>query len=77
MRKSKSKRLFQQIFFTVLMLTLLSGGISFWLASTPELSPNQNRIFEISTNTWQAGINSIFGLLGFKALEALQQDQEK
>lgn len=59
------------------MLTLISGGTSFWLASYSKLSPSQNRIFEISTITWQMGMNVIFGLLGSKTLEAPHQDEEK
>lgn len=77
MNSIKSKPVFQQVFFTVFMLTLISGGTSFWLASYSKLSAYQNRIFEISTITWQMGMNSIFGLLGSKTLEAFQQDKEK
>ena len=58
---------FQQIFFTVLFLTLLSGGTSLWLAKEENLSQQQNRIFETTTMTWNMGIGVIFGLLGGKA----------
>jgi hypothetical protein len=77
MNKTRNKSVFQQVFFTVFMLTLVSGGTSFWLASYPNLSPQQNRIFEIATITWQVGMNTIFGLLGSNTLEALQQGKEK
>ncbi|MDJ0635298.1 MAG: hypothetical protein QNJ34_19055 [Xenococcaceae cyanobacterium MO_188.B29] len=58
---------FQQVFFTVLFLTLLSGGTSLWLADKENLSEQQNRIFETTTMTWNMGIGVIFGLLGGKA----------
>ena len=59
---------FQQIFFTVLFLTLLSGATSLWLAERNNLSQQQNRIFETTTMTWNMGIGVIFGLLGGKAI---------
>ena len=58
---------FQQIFFAVLFLTLLSGGTSVWLAGKEKLSEQQNRIFETTTMTWNMGVGVIFGLLGGKA----------
>lgn len=58
---------FQQIFFAVLFLTLLSGGTSLWLADKDKLSEQQNRIFETTTMTWNMGIGVIFGLLGGEA----------
>lgn len=68
---------FQQVFFTVLFLTLLSGGISIWMASNENLTPQENRIFENSTSTWQMGVGAIFGLLGGKAAEIWQPNQEE
>ena len=59
--------IFQLVFFTVLFLTLLSGGTSLWLADKENLSDRQNRIFETTTTTWNMGIGVIFGLLGGKA----------
>lgn len=58
---------FQQIFFTVLFLTLLSGATSVWLAGQKSLSQQQNRLFETTTMTWNMGVGVIFGLLGGKA----------
>lgn len=66
---------FQQIFFTVLFLTLLSGGTSLWLAGKDNLSEQQKRIFETTTMTWNMGVGVIFGLLGGKAT-ALTQNKE-
>lgn len=62
---------FQQVFFTVLFLTLSSGGVSYSMASQPNLSPNQNRIFENAMATWQMGVGAIVGLLGGKATDLL------
>ena len=58
---------FQQVFFTVLFLTLLSGGMSLYLADKENLSEQQKRIFETTTMTWNMGVGVIFGLLGGKA----------
>ena len=58
---------FQQVFFAVLFLTLLSGGTSLWLADQTDLSEEQIRIFETTTMTWNMGVGVIFGLLGGKA----------
>lgn len=68
---------FQQVFFTVVSLTLLSGGTSFWLASQHYLTPQQNRVFESCSTTWQMGIGAIFGLLGSKATDLFHQEEEK
>ncbi len=66
---------FQQVFFTVLLLTLLSGGTSLWLAGKENPSEQQNRIFETTTMTWKMGVQVIFGLLVGKAT-ALNQNNE-
>jgi hypothetical protein len=67
---------FQQVFFTVVCFTLLSGGASCWMASQKGLTHEQSRIFEICNTTWSMGVGAIFGLLGGKALEILNSDQE-
>lgn len=61
---------FQQVFFTVVCLTLLSGGGSLWLSGKGNLSPEQTRVFETCQTTWNTGIVAIFGLLGSKALSS-------
>jgi hypothetical protein len=65
--KIKIISVFQQVFFTVVCFTLLSGGVSLWLANQNELSPEQTRLFENCNLTWNTGIGVIFGLLGSKA----------
>lgn len=72
-----SKRLFKQVFFTVVSLTILSGGTSLLLASQEQLSPQQKRVFETSSATWQMGIEAISGLLGGKATNFFHQKQEQ
>ena len=67
MNKKITSSKFQQVFFTVLFLTLLSGGTSLWLADKENLSEQQIRIFETTTMTWNMGVGVIFGLLGGKA----------
>lgn len=68
---------FQQVFFTVVCFTLLSGGASVWLAAKDNLSAQQNRVFETCNTTWNMGIGAIFGLLGSKATELFQPDDEE
>ncbi|MEM0979519.1 MAG: hypothetical protein AAGH78_04505 [Cyanobacteria bacterium P01_H01_bin.58] len=68
---------FQQVFFTVVFLTLLSGGTSLTLAAQKNLSPHQDRIFESFTTTWQMGVGAIFGLLGSKATDLFQADNDE
>ena len=75
MNKKSTISKFQQIFFTVLFLTLLSGGTSLWLAGKEKPSEQQKRIFETTTMTWNMGVGVIFGLLGGKAT-ALPQKKE-
>ncbi|MBE9069712.1 hypothetical protein IQ260_23995 [Leptolyngbya cf. ectocarpi LEGE 11479] len=67
---------FKLVFFTVLLLTLLSGGTSLWLASQDNISSHQDRIFESSATTWQMGVGAIFGLLGSKATDLFQANDE-
>lgn len=76
MKKMNTTPAFQQVFSTVLFLTLLSGGVSCWMASHPDLSPQQNRIFENAMTTWQIGVGAIVGLLGGKATDLLRVDGE-
>ena len=70
---------FQQVFFTVVCFTFLSGGTSLWLAAKNNLSPQQTRVFETCNTTWNMGIGAIFGLLGSKAtelFESVEDDEE-
>ncbi|MDV3351402.1 hypothetical protein QGP82_22050 [Leptothoe sp. LEGE 181152] len=68
---------FQQVFFTVVFLTLLSGGTSLTLAAQKNLSSHQDRIFESATTTWQMGVGAIFGLLGSKATDLFQAEDNE
>jgi hypothetical protein len=68
---------FQQVFFTVVCFTLLSGGTSLWLAAKDNLSSQQTRVFETCNTTWNMGIGAIFGLLGSKATDLLQSKEDK
>lgn len=67
---------FQQVFYTVVCFTLLSGGVSICLAAQEDLSPQQIRMFETCNTTWNMGIGAIFGLLGSKATNLLESDEE-
>lgn len=77
MRNLKITSTFQQVFFTVVFLTLLSGGTSLTLAAQKDLSPHQERIFESFTTTWQMGVGAIFGLLGSKATDLFQANDDE
>jgi len=76
MNKFKMTPVFQQVFFTVVCFTLLSGGTSLWLAAKNNLSPQQTRVFETCNTTWNMGIGAIFGLLGSKATELFQSAED-
>lgn len=71
MKNNKPISAFRLVFFTVLFLTLLSGGVSYGIASQRDPSPQQNRIFENAMATWQIGVGAIVGLLGGKATDLL------
>jgi hypothetical protein len=60
---------FQQILFTVLFLTTLSGGAAIGLSSQPDLTEAQKQVLGTCTATWQTGIGAIFGLLSSRATE--------
>jgi hypothetical protein len=77
MNKFKPATAFQEIFCTVICFTLLSGGGSFWLAAKDNLSPQQNRVFETCNTTWNMGIGAIFGLLGSKAADLFQPNDDE
>ena len=76
MKSVKLSAAFQQVFFTTVCLTLLSGTGSIWLSSKGNLSPEQTRVFETTQTTWNMGIGAIFGLLGSKAADLLDEDQD-
>lgn len=67
---------FRLVFSTVVGFTLLSGFTSICLSTQDNLTPQQTRVFETSTTTWNMGIGAIFGLLGSKATDLFQSDQE-
>jgi len=67
---------FQLVFCTVIGFTLLSGFTSIWLSTEDILSPQQTRVFETCNTTWNMGIGAIFGLLGSKATDLFQSDEE-
>lgn len=77
MNKFKITPAFHEIFCTVICFTLLSGGGSFWLAAKDNLSPQQNRVFETCNTTWNMGIGAIFGLLGSKATDLFQPNDDE
>jgi hypothetical protein len=67
MRKASMKRAFRQVFKAILFFTLLSGGTSLWLASQQKLSPQQSRILDIASKSWQIGLKVVFELAIVKA----------
>ena len=77
MKPVKLSAAFQQVFFTAVCFTLLSGASSIWLSGKGNLSPEQTRVFETCNTTWNMGIGAIFGLLGSKAADLLDEDQER
>ena len=76
--KNTSRQRFSVIFWLSRCKTfeLPIATISVWLAGQKTLSPQQIRVFENTTNTWQTGIGVIFGLLGGKAADLLDEDED-
>ncbi len=71
------RREFHEVFFTTVSLTLLSGVTSLWLSFQAPLSPQQTRVFESCSATWQMGIGAVFGLLGSKATHLFHQEEDE
>ncbi len=67
---------FLLVFATTTSLTLLSGGCAIRLSGSDSLTPHQTRVFETCNTTWNMGIGAIFGLLGSKAADLLDEDQD-
>jgi hypothetical protein len=67
MKSTKLSSAFQQVFFTAVCFTLLSGAGSLWLSGKGSLSPEQTRVFETCNTTWNLGITTVFGMLSAKA----------
>ena len=67
---------FQEVFLTVVLLTVLSGGTSVYLAYQQTLSTQQQHIFVSLTTTWQMGVGAIFGLLGRKSTDLFLPQSE-
>jgi hypothetical protein len=76
MNNSKITSTFKLVFGTVVGLTMLSGGTAFSLAAQEQLSPQQTRVFETCSATWQMGVGAVFGLLGSKATDLFHLEQE-
>jgi hypothetical protein len=77
MNNLKPTSTFKLVFFTVVSLTLLSGGTSVWFASQEQLSLPEEQVFQTSSETWQTGIGAVFGLLGGQAANLLHQEEKK
>lgn len=65
------------VFAAALFLTLLSGGLSFWLAAQTGLSDQQLTLFDRCTKGCEAGIRSIFWLLSAKATDLLSPSSKE
>jgi hypothetical protein len=57
---------FQEVFLTVVLLTLLSGGASVYLSSQQALSTQQQHLCISLMTTFQMGFKSMIELLGRK-----------
>ncbi len=59
---------FLLVFATVVLLTLVSLGVSVYLALRPDPSEEVKRLIETCSTTWKLGFGAIVGLIGGKAL---------
>ncbi len=57
--------------------TLVSGITAVGIASQPQLTPQQERVFETCQTTWQTGIGAVVGLMGGKAADLLHKEEEE
>ncbi len=73
MKPVKLSSAFQQVFFTAVCFTLLSGASSIWLSGKGSLTPEQTRVFETCNTTWNLGITTVFGMLSAKAAGLLHE----
>ncbi len=73
MKPVKLSSTFQQVFFTAVCFTLLSGVGSLWLSDKGNLTPEQARVFETCNTTWNLGITTVFGMLSAKAAGLLSE----
>jgi hypothetical protein len=67
---------FKLVFGTVVGFTLVSGITAVGIASQPQLTPQQERVFETCQTTWQTGIGAVVGLMGGKAAGVLHKEEE-
>ncbi|HEY9824999.1 MAG TPA: hypothetical protein V6D19_06105 [Stenomitos sp.] len=72
MSKVNVSPMFAVVFASVLLLTLLLGGLAFWLAGQGNLSDQQIALFNTCNAAWYMGVASIFGLLGGKAVNLIK-----
>lgn len=76
MNNPKITSAFKLVFCTVVGLTIVSGGTALKLASQEQLSPQQTRVFETCSATWQMGVGAVFGLLGSKATDLFHLEED-
>jgi hypothetical protein len=68
---------FKLVFGTVVGFTLVSGITAVGIASQPQITPQQERVFETCQTTWQTGIGAVVGLMGGKAADLLPLREEE
>jgi hypothetical protein len=61
----------------VLSLTVISGGTATHLGSQPELTEQQDRLFDGALTTWSLGTASLFGLLANRPEDEDEQDEQQ
>ncbi len=47
------------------------------IASQPQLTPQQEWVFETCQTTWQTGIEAVVGLMGGKAADFFHREEEE
>ncbi len=61
----------------VLSLTIISGGTATHLGSQPELTEQQDRLFDGALTTWSLGTASLFGLLASRSDDKDERDGQQ
>jgi hypothetical protein len=73
----KMSNTFNLIFGTVVGFTVISGMTAVGIASQPQLTSQQEQVFETCKTTWQTGIGAVVGLMGSNLLQEKKGKQDK
>lgn len=74
---TKSTSTFKLIFAAVVGFTFISGITAVVIASEPQLTSQQEQVFETCQTTWKTGIGAVVGLMGGNLLQEKKDKEDK